>query len=565
MKSREICCKYCKTTKNLKKGLRLGKVITYPVCDKHYKKYKEDKQLKREKTNTQKYGTPNVMQVELIKETQKNSVFKKYGVKNPNQSEVINRKREETNQFRYGGKAPIASTAIKNKIKKTSLEKYGVDNPIKNKNVKEKALNTIIKRFGVSNIFSSEIFKENMRLLNQEKYGVDYFTQTDSMKNKTKKTMLENYGVCYHSQNPEIKRKMWKTYRTNYWSTFLLTLKQKYIEPLFDKEHYIQNTDFTEFRYRCLRCNKDLIFSFMNPHRICCSCTKHRSYYEDDIIHWLNSLDILDIEPNKKFYENGKLKYEIDIYLTKYNIGIDFSGIYWHSDKYKDRNYHQNKYLYFLNKKIQFIQIFENEWVNKQDIVKSIIISKLKKNKKHFARKGIIKQIENKMGSRFFIENHLQGDAPATIFLGLFIENELMCVGSFGSYRYKNENSFELIRFATKQGITVIGGFNKLLTYFENAYKPIKLISFVDVRYFSGGSYINFINEGLTKPNYFYFKEKDKSLMVWSRIKFQKHKLHKLLKQYNPNLSEVANMKNNGYLRIFDAGNLKMVKNYNKK
>jgi hypothetical protein len=37
-------------------------------------------------------------------------------------------------------------------------------------------------------------------------------------------------------------------------------------------------------------------------------------------------------------------------------------------------------------------------------------------------------------------------------------------------------------------------------------------------------------------------------------MSFQKHKLEKLLKIYNPSLSEWENMKNNGYDRIWDCG-----------
>ena len=100
------------------------------------------------------------------------------------------------------------------------------------------------------------------------------------------------------------------------------------------------------------------------------------------------------------------------------------------------------------------------------------------------------------------------------------------------------------------------------MKHFEIEYAPKKIISFVDVRYFTGNSYKNFINTDLTQPNYFYFKDKDKTLTLWSRVKFQKHKLKDKLEIFDSNLSEYENMLNNGYLRIFDAGNLKMVKNF---
>lgn len=43
--------------------------------------------------------------------------------------------------------------------------------------------------------------------------------------------------------------------------------------------------------------------------------------------------------------------------------------------------------------------------------------------------------------------------------------------------------------------------------------------------------------------------------LLESRIKYQKHKLLKLLKAFSPSLTEWENMKNNGYDRIWDCGN----------
>jgi len=47
-----------------------------------------------------------------------------------------------------------------------------------------------------------------------------------------------------------------------------------------------------------------------------------------------------------------------------------------------------------------------------------------------------------------------------------------------------------------------------------------------------------------------------KNNIRFNRIKFQKHKLKNVLKQYDEKMSEAKNMKANGYSRIFDCGNL---------
>jgi hypothetical protein len=66
---------------------------------------------------------------------------------------------------------------------------------------------------------------------------------------------------------------------------------------------------------------------------------------------------------------------------------------------------------------------------------------------------------------------------------------------------------------------------------------------------------------GDTNPNYFYFNDNDDYLKLFNRISFQKHKLTKLLENYNNKLTEWENMQLNGYDRIFDCGNKKFIWN----
>jgi hypothetical protein len=459
-------------------------------------------------------------------------------------------------------RVPSKNKEIQEKIKQTNLERYGFENVHQNEEIKKKSEETTLLRYGAKNSFQSEEIKESIKKKVKEKYGVDYTTQIPEFKEKARKTFLSKYGVSSAQQIPEAKVKARKTLRNQYWDTFLEVLSKRYIKPCFDKEEYIDSPLRQIKSFECQRCKKIIESDKINPHQIFCECGKHRSYFEDDIITWLQAQGITNIKPNEKYYENGKLKFEIDIYLPDYDLGIDFNGIYWHSDLYRSRSYHQNKYKYFKEKNIQLIQIFENEWVNKESIVKSILLNKLGVNTKIFARKCSIIEVDSVRGTKFLEQNHLQSSSSAGIRIGLFYNDELVCLGAFGKFRYKNEDAYEIIRFAGKLGHTVVGGFERILKHFETTYKPKKIISFVDVRYFTGNSYKNFINTDLTQPNYFYFKDKDKTLTLWSRVKFQKHKLKGKLEIFDPALSEYENMLNNGYLRIFDAGNLKMVKNY---
>jgi hypothetical protein len=94
---------------------------------------------------------------------------------------------------------------------------------------------------------------------------------------------------------------------------------------------------------------------------------------------------------------------------------------------------------------------------------------------------------------------------------------------------------------------------------FIKSFNPKIMITSANARYSTGGVYkkLGFRLIGLTAPNYFYVK----NTSLFSRIKFQKHKLKDQLDFYNEKLTESENMFNNP---LFN-GNLSSVKKMIKK
>ena len=286
-----------------------------------------------------------------------------------------------------------------------------------------------------------------------------------------------------------------------------------------------------------------------NPCKIWCGCRKYISNKEKEIVNWLKQTNIKVIENDK----SQITPLELDIYLPDYNIAIEFDGLYWHSELFKDRNYHLNKTNLCKEKGIQLIHIFENEWDNKQEIVKSIILAKLGIfNQRIMARECEMMELTNEEYNNFVELNHIQGYVPAKYRVGLFYNNELVQICSFGKSRFKKDE-IELLRHCSKLNTQIIGGFSKLLNYFIKKYKTKNLVSYVDRRYFDGNGYKNWKLIEQTKSNYWYIKNG----ILESRMKYQKHKLNRLLKNFDSNLSEWENMVNNGFFRIWDCGNLK--------
>jgi len=551
-------CKYCGSTENLKEGRRKDKLFYYPVCEKHWEIYQKQKANNRQKTVLKKYGVTNIAKLEEIKEKTKITNLTKYGTDNPSRNKNVIEERKKTNQLRYGGNAPACSQQVRSKQRESCLKNYGVDNVLKVPSIRNKAIQTIKEKYGVDNVFKSPEIQNKIKSTNIQKYGHPYAFQNEEIKRKAVVTNKERHGTSYPQQSVTIKEKTRMSHRKKYWKDFLKVLKKKDIIPDFTKDDYIQNTNNYD-RFKCQSCTTIFYSEETNPHNIYCNCKRSRSYFESEIADWLNSIGIDKIDLNKKFYDQGKYKYEIDVYIQDHNLGIEFCGIYWHCDFYRDKFYHQKKYLFFTERNIQLIQIFETEWLSKKDIVKSIIKNYLGLSSVIYARKCLIKNVDNIEYLKFLEENHLQGKAPASVKLGLYFEKNLVCLAAFSKNRFST-GGFELVRFCTKINYAVVGGLQRLIKHFLKQTQPTQLVSFVDLRYFNGhGLYQSgFKKEHITSPNYYYFSKKHPDIL-YNRIRFQKHKLKNLLETFDSSLSEYQNMLNNDYLRIFDAGNLKMI------
>lgn len=287
--------------------------------------------------------------------------------------------------------------------------------------------------------------------------------------------------------------------------------------------------------FKCFHCAENIIKSTGEEEII----NYLKSIYDGEII--IRSRDIISPQ-------------EIDIYIPKLKLAIEFNGLFWHTEENgKDKNYHINKTNLCAEKGIQLIHILEDEWNDKQQIVKARLKHLIKRTPyKIFARKCVIKEIDNFTAAKFINKYHLQGNSAASVRLGLFYKNRLVSVMTFCKSRFNKKYDWELARFASVFNFSIIGGASKLLTYFRKHYHG-SIISYADKRWSTGNLYrqLGFKELQDSSPGYFYTKGNKR----YSRIKFQKHKLKDVLKNFDPSISETENMRNNNYHRIWDCGN----------
>ena len=152
----------------------------------------------------------------------------------------------------------------------------------------------------------------------------------------------------------------------------------------------------------------------------------------------------------------------------------------------------------------------------------------------------------------YFNDNHLQGNAGASIYIGLIYNDAVVAAMSFGKSRY-NSYQYELIRFCNLQGCSVVGGASKLFKYSVNHLNADNIVSFCDLRWGTGNVYnvCGFKHLRDNGPSYIYTCN---YRTLENRVKYQKHKLENVLSVFDKNLSEWENMKNNKYDRYWDSG-----------
>jgi hypothetical protein len=534
------------------------------------------RKCKTEKTNIEKYGVKNPSQSKEVKDKKKATLINNWGVDHPSKSKEINEKKKNTTLNNYGVENPFQSNTIKEKIKETNLEKYGVKNPSQSKEVKDKKKATLLNNWGVDHPLKSKEIIEKIKNSNLKNWGCEWTLQNKSIKDKIKETNIEKFGVDNPMKSDIVMEKIINNNRER-WGVdhFYQTEEFKKLSSLKNKEKYgsdsykrsnlfysktILGKDEKFIEYLGNSISK---FSCDNGHTFEIKADNYHSRIKNGIglCTVCNPIGDLSSIKEKELFEFVKSIYideviqsyrdglEIDIYLPNLKIGFEFNGLYWHSDEYKDKNYHLNKTNYFKEKDIRIIHIWEDDWSFKRPIIESQIKSLLGINERIYARKCYVKELKNV--SDFLNNNHIQGSDNSNIKLGLFYNDKLISVMTFNKLEGRkkmNDGEYNLSRFCNKLNTNVVGGASKLLKHFIIHNNPLRIVSYADKDWSNGGLYekLGFSIEYETKPDYKY---------VIGGVR--KHKSNYRKSNIGGNLSESKEMKKRGVCKIWDCGKIK--------
>ena len=384
---------------------------------------------------------------------------------------------------------------------------------------------TLQERYGIDNVYQLDNIKDKCKQTKLERYGSETYNNTE----KQKQTMLDKYGVTCSYRLPEVQEKIIELYGGIGVGSKEISNKQK--QTMINKYgvpyYYLSKEARDKNTFTISKINKE-IAKILNDNNIETEFEFVIDKYSYDL-HILNTNILLEINPT---------------YTHNSTIGARFSKF---DKKPLDKNYHITKSKIAKENNYRCIHIWDWDDLDK-------LVELLKPKKTLQARKLKLKEVSIEETTEFLNKYHFQDNCKGqTIRIGLYNQDELVQIMTFGKPRYNKNYEYELLRLCIKPDYRIIGGSEKLFNYFINKYKPNSIISYCDNSKFNGEVYL--------KLN---FKLKDYGNPSKHWFNGERHITDNLLRQrgfdqlfntnYGKGTSNEELMLYYGFVEIFDCG-----------
>jgi hypothetical protein len=220
-----------------------------------------------------------------------------------------------------------------------------------------------------------------------------------------------------------------------------------------------------------------------NQPATCPHCIKTTTSLENVFSSLIESYGFKVIQRYRPKFLEGK---EIDIFLPDLNIGFEINGAYTHNSSFspfgdlpKPMNYHASKSDKCAKAGIKLFHIWEH-WG--RQIQKDLILSKLGIfTSKIGARKLKFNSSPDKRRLRAFLSKyHALGYANASFNFTLELDGDIIQAIQFK--RSSVDGVVILSRNASKAGVQVVGGFNKLMSHAISFLKDFHTIETFAIR-----------------------------------------------------------------------------------
>lgn len=359
-----------------------------------------------------------------------------------------------------------------------------------------------LKKLGQTNNDISEITGVNVNKIKEIVRENDLYLTSETAQDNAYRKKLE--------RNPNAMEDMRNAYSTTVRGREALSkLKNELQDRGFE---YVSGFDMRSkgFKIKCNACNGVKEVSRIDAVvKGACKMCVGTSKGETELRQWIESLGV-GTAKKTYIYSPDKKRKEIDIYIPELKIGIEYCGLYWHSEQgspLRGSDYHYNKMKLAEENGITLITIFEDEWTKRKNQVKNLLRDILCVNVRSVhADNYQVKPVDHSVASAFLEDNHIQGTAPMEIALGLYGPEGLVGVITGNGV----EDQFQISRIATQYSTHIIGGIFKLISHLIDHVRGLGIFSDVvllsDNRLSNGNiySYCGFTLVEEIQPDYSY-------------------------------------------------------------
>lgn len=467
--------------------------------------------------------------------------------------------------IRYSWEKYELPTKLTKEAKSQSAKNGAARRNVEESNKKRQMTN--LTRYGVDNVSQLEEISDKKRKSMSDKW--------DEIKQHRKDSLLAKYGVENVMSVPEIRNKQLNTLKNKYGTISPRRASIKNGGLLEDRNFIIKWA--INFRKEHNRKPTPIELSehlgFLTPNGTYKSI--HSLGVEDYFLWRMTPLEELFEnyikELDIKYEHNNRTiiaPFEIDFWFPEFKIGIEINDVASHNSDMpfmeggvpKPSNYHQEKAKKAVDANIRLIHLYE--WELYDDKVMNFIKGLFNTDSQAIpARKTELKEISKKVANSFLDKYHLQGRCNGNdINIGLFYNNDLVSVMTFGKPRHSNDYQWELLRYCSS--CRIVGGASKMFKYFiSKCNKGDRILSFQDMDKFAGNLYdkLGFEYDGYTRPSYVWVKRDN----IFNRYSWYVI-LHKgvdnvLGTSYGKGANNIELMKKEGYVRVYNSGMRKYV------
>lgn len=253
---------------------------------------------------------------------------------------------------------------------------------------------------------------------------------------------------------------------------------------------------------------------------------EHRISLNEDDFKGFDKYYELKLQERVKQVEVAKHKryMSVDVFIPSHNIAIEYHGARWHDSLRSPSKRYECSYKRKCceSRGIHLIQIYQHEWADRKEQMKSILRNKLGRTpKKLNGRDCTISEIPKEQAYSFIDKYHLQGK-PSSIraAYGMFHEGELVAAVSLKKEGLQPGKELYLDRLVIHPDYSIRGSLGKFNKYLKT--KHDFLYTLIDLRLHNPNNWVKsgWSLDAIMPSSYSYFDEKTRK--HYDKRKFRK-------------------------------------------